>query len=190
MEKKYQIIYADPPWPYNRKGKGCAGRHYNLMTIKEICDLRVKDIVSENALLFLWTTNSFLREAFDVVDAWGFEYKTCITWNKKRHGLGYWAWGQTEHCFLAIRGNPPRKVPPILSTIFEHKRSSHSEKPDAFRKLIEQFQLEPKLELFARGDTREKDLFGNNIHDGWDVWGNEIESNIEFSMLEEQEKNK
>lgn len=168
--KKYQLIYADPPWQYKRCGKFCAGRYYETMTVKEICDLPVKSIVADNAMLFLWTTNSFLRQAFDVVDAWGFEYKTCITWNKTRIGLGFWAWGQTEHCFLCVRGKHKRITPPVMTTYFEHNKTSHSKKPDAFRAMIERFPLFPRIELFARVENR---LFSEHV--GWDVWGNESE---------------
>lgn len=161
--KKYQIIYADPPWQYKRKGGSGAGRIYNTMTIQQICKLPVKLLSDTNALLFLWTTNSFLREAFDVVNAWGFEYKTCLTWDKLNQGLGYWLWGKTEHCFLCAKGKHRRIIPPLGSTILHAKKGKHSQKPKEVRELIERFPHTNKIELFAR----EK-------HEGWDVWGNEV----------------
>lgn len=175
--KKYQIIYADPPWQYKRKGKYCAGRYYDTMTVEQICDLPVKNITDDKALLFLWTTNSFLKQAFNVVDAWGFEYKTCITWKKNHFGLGYWAWGQTEHYFLCAKGKHKRIKPPLLTTIFEHNKTEHSRKPDKFREIIEQFPYSPRIELFARSFSP---MFPKR--DGWDVWGNEVESDIELEL--------
>lgn len=172
-DKKYKMIYADPPWRYDRCGGSGAGRHYDTMTVKEICELPVANIVSDIAMLFLWTTNSFLREAFEVVDAWGFEYKTCITWKKNKWGLGYWAWGQTEHCFLCVKGKPDVIKPPLLSTIYEHNATPHSKKPDAFRAIIEKFPLEPRIELFARTENR---LFSEHV--GWDVWGKEAKDSM------------
>lgn len=169
--KKYQIIYADPPWEYKRKGKFCAGRYYSTMTVKQICDLPINQISDERCLLFLWTTNSFLRQAFEVVDAWGFEYKTCLTWAKSHFGLGYWLWGQTEHCFLAVKGKYQRFKPPLGTTLINAPKSKHSKKPMAVRSLIERFPHENKIELFARERTL-----------GWDVWGNEVESDIELKV--------
>lgn len=174
--KKYKIIYADPPWQYKRKGKFCAGRYYDTMTVSEICGLNVKNISDDNSILFLWTTNSFLKEAFDVVTAWGFEYKTCITWAKSHYGLGYWAWGQTEHCFLASRGKHERIKPPVCTTLFNHPKTKHSKKPDSFRDLIEKFPYEPRIELFAR-----EKVFG------WDVWGNEVDSDINLEEIRGKE---
>jgi N6-adenosine-specific RNA methylase IME4 len=167
-DKKYQIIYADPPWKYKRNGKFCAGRYYNTMTTEEICLIPVNTISDNNCLLFLWTTNSFLHDAFHVIESWGFNYKTCITWKKHHFGLGYWAWGQTEHCLLAAKGKFPRFKPPLLSTIFEHNKTKHSKKPDEFRNIVSKFPHKNKIELFARPID---DLF---VYQGWDVWGNEV----------------
>lgn len=167
--KKYQIIYADPPWQYKRKGKFCAGRYYDTLTTKEICSLQVGELADDNSLLFLWTTNSFLRDAFDVVEAWGFQYKTCLTWAKSHYGLGYWLWGQTEHCFLCAKGKHNRITPPLGTTLINAPKSKHSKKPKEVRDLINKFPHKDKIELFAREKT-----------EGWDVWGNEVESDIEL----------
>lgn len=172
VNKKYQIIYADPPWRYKRNGKFCAGRYYDTMSVSEIQGLPVSELADERCLLFMWTTNSFLHDAFHVIESWGFEYKTCITWKKNHFGLGYWAWGQTEHCLLAAKGKFPRFKPPLLKTIFEHDRTRHSEKPSDFRKLIENFPGENLLELFARQKA-----------EGWDVWGNEVECDVDLTII-------
>lgn len=167
--KKYQIIYADPPWQYKRKGKYCAGRYYDTMTVKEICHLPIKSISDENCILFLWTTNSFLPESFKVIEDWGFEYKTCLTWKKSHFGLGYWLWGQTEHCLIASKGKHKRIVPPVATTILEAKKSKHSKKPEEMYDIIDKFPSDSKIELFAR-----------QKREGWDVWGNEVESDIDI----------
>jgi len=165
--KKYQIIYADPPWQYKRKGGSGAGRIYSTMTVEEICGLPVKEIADRNSLLFLWTTNSFMREAFDVVESWGFTYKTCMTWDKINQGLGYWLWGKTEHLFVCAKGKHKRITPPISSTIIHVKKGKHSQKPVEVRRIVEKFPHTDKIELFARQKSP-----------GWDVWGNEVESDI------------
>lgn len=167
--KKYQIIYADPPWQYKRKGKYCAGRYYSTMTVDEITQLPIKKLADDNSLLFIWTTNSFLPDTFKIIEAWGFQYKTCITWDKERYGLGYWAWGQTEHCLLCSRGKHKRIVPPLCKTIIKEKKTRHSSKPKAMYELIERFPQKNRLELFARFKRQ-----------GWDVWGNEVESDIDL----------
>lgn len=149
------------------------------MTTEEIEALSVADIADEQCILFLWTTNSFLHDAFHVIDAWGFDYKTCVTWKKSHFGLGYWAWGQTEHCLLATKGKHKRFTPPLLKTIFEHDKTRHSKKPDAFRTLIEQFPAINRVELFARQKTK-----------GWDVWGNEVESDVMLPSTSNRRKKK
>lgn len=174
---KYQIIYADPPWQYSRNGKYCAGRYYETMTTEQIMALPVIDLSDKNCLLFLWTTNSFLHDAFHVIDAWGFEYKTCLTWKKQKFGLGYWLWGQTEHCLLAAKGKHDRMKPPVGTTILEAVAFGHSQKPDAMYSLIEKFPYEPRLELFAR---EQSPMFPKR--DGWDVWGNQIKCDIEMPL--------
>ncbi len=171
-EKKYQIIYADPPWQYKRKGKYAAGRYYDTMTTKEIQALSVEKLAADNSLLFLWTTNAFLHDAFHVIESWGFEYKTTVTWVKHHYGLGYWLWGQTEHLLLAAKGKHIRITPPVGTTVIHAKKQKHSKKPEEARELIEKFPYRRRLELFAREKTK-----------GWDVWGNEVESDIDFDQL-------
>ncbi len=110
--KKYKTIYADPPWQESGGGKIKRGadRHYPLMTTKEICELPVQQIADENCHLYLWTTNNFLQDAFKVMEAWGFEYITCITWMKDRQGLGQYYRGLTEHCLFGRKGMVPYKT--------------------------------------------------------------------------------
>ncbi|KKL73814.1 hypothetical protein LCGC14_2071130 [marine sediment metagenome] len=115
--KKYQIIYADPPWSYNDKNcNGAALGHYQTMKLKDICNLKIGKITDKNAVLFLWATYPLLKEALEVIEAWGFTYKSiAFQWvklNKKSktpfYGLGRWTRGNTEPCLLATKGKPKR----------------------------------------------------------------------------------
>ena len=175
-DKKYNIIYADPPWMYHDRnprgafGKGAAG-HYNLMPLEDIKNLLIKDITADNCALFLWTTFPQLAEGLEVIKAWGFIYKTIgFNWvktnihnDKPFFGIGYYTKSNSEVCLLAIKG----KMKPIsnkVSSILISPRRKHSQKPDEVRdKIVELFGDIPRIELFAREKV-----------DGWDAWGNEI----------------
>jgi N6-adenosine-specific RNA methylase IME4 len=185
--RKYSIIYADPPWSYNSRmafGKGAkrssAEDYYDVMTLNEICNLPVKDIADKDCVLFLWTTMPKIFESKKVIESWGFEYKTCaFTWvkankvfSKKRFdergiddfmGQGRWTRGNAELCLLATKGNLKRlsaKVRQIVYTPIEE----HSKKPDEVRnRIIELVGNLPRIELFARQEI-----------EGWDCWGNEV----------------
>lgn len=97
----YRVVVADPPWPYEIDNKP-----YPQMSIEEICAVDVAPLAHENCLLWLWTTNHHMREAFTVLGAWGFTQKTILTWAKDRMGTGDWLRGKTEHCLMAVRGKP------------------------------------------------------------------------------------
>lgn len=172
-DKKYNVIYADPPWRYQDKGcSGSAESHYNTMKIGDICNLPVKDIADENAVLFMWVTYPMLSEGLKLIEAWGFKYKTIgfqwIKTNKKNKstfffGLGRWTRGNTECCLIATRGKIGRVSNSISQLIIEPIQH-HSKKPDVVReKIVELVGDLPRIELFAR-----------NQSDGWDVWGNEV----------------
>lgn len=141
----FQVIVSDPPWRYE-SGNDLP---YPTMDIEDIKTLPVRDIADENAVLWLWATNAHLRVAFDVVDAWGFEYKTLLTWVKDRIGTGEWLRGQTEHCMLAARGKPAF-LRGTQSTALEAVRREHSRKPEEFYALVEATCAGAKLELFCR----------------------------------------
>jgi len=174
--KKYQIIYADPPWDYQDKGcQGTMANHYNGMNINAIQTLRVIDITDDNAILFLWATYPMLQEAIQVIKAWGFKYKTiAFQWVKLNpksktpfYGLGRWTRGNTECCLLATKGKPKRISNSVFQLIQE-PRMRHSQKPAIVRnKIVELMGDLPRIELFARQKT-----------EGWDVWGNEVKSDI------------
>lgn len=178
-DKKYNIIYADPPWKYNDKMK-MPGAHglirgaesfYNTMNLDEIKALPIKDITTENAILFMWITMPFLDKAFETMKAWGFEYKTCAfcwvkrTKNGKIHlGMGHYTRGNAELCLIGIKGKKPQFQTRALSQIVESEIRKHSQKPDEVRdKIVELCGDIPRIELFAR-----------QYADGWDCWGNEV----------------
>ena len=153
----FQVIVADPPWRY-ATGNDLP---YPTMAVEKIKAMPVRDLADENAILWLWTTNAHLRVAFEVVDAWGFEYKTLLTWVKDRMGTGEWLRGQTEHCMLAARGSPVF-LHGNHTTVLEATRREHSRKPDEFYALVEATCPGTKLELFCR-----------QLRDGWQVYGND-----------------
>ena len=162
--KRFSTIYADPPWPYrNTASRGAAENHYPTMTLQDICDTPTKVLVAENAHLHLWTTNAFLREAFDVIRAWGFQYKSCLVWIKPQLGMGnYWRVSH-EFLLLGVRGSLPFREHACRSWLIA-QRTIHSRKPFAFRELIERVSPGPYLELFGREEQN-----------GWTVFGNQVE---------------
>ena len=171
----------DPPWQfkvYSDKGQGrSAERHYQTMTMEEIKNLPVCDLADKDCAMFMWTTLPVLKESFSVLERWGFEYKTvAFVWIKKNRkadslfgGMGYWTRSNAEVCLLATRGNPKRLAANVHQVIIS-RIEEHSRKPEEARSRIEQLMGDvPKIELFARRKAV-----------GWDVWGNEVESDIQF----------
>jgi N6-adenosine-specific RNA methylase IME4/ParB-like chromosome segregation protein Spo0J len=152
----FQVIVADPPWRYE-SGNDLP---YPTMDIEEIKTMCVRDLADEDAILWLWTTNAHLRVAVEVVEAWGFEYKTLLTWVKDRMGTGEWLRGRTEHCLLAIRGKPVF-LHGNHTTALEAARREHSRKPEEFYALVEATSPGSKLELFAREKRTGWRSFGN-----------------------------
>lgn len=167
---KYKTIYADPPWPEYGGGKikHGADKHYSLMTVKDITLLPVQAITEDNAHLYLWVTNNYLPAGLEVMRAWGFDYKTTITWGKDKFGLGQYFRGQTEHCLFGVKGNLPYKIDEGKRqqgrTIILAPRTEHSRKPAEMRDMIEKVSYAPYIELFAR-----------EYPVGWDVWGDQVD---------------
>lgn len=171
-DKKYNIIYADPPWSY--KDKKCNGNcesHYNTMNIKDICNLPINNITNKDCVLFLWVTYPMLKEGLELIEAWGFKYKTIgFQWIKQNKsgngfffGLGRWTRGNTECCLIAVKGKPKR-INNSISQLIISPLEQHSKKPDIVRKKIVELCGDiPRIELFARQHA-----------DGWDCWGNEV----------------
>ena len=166
---RFPTIYADPPWPYsNTASRGAAENHYRTLTLDLICNEPVKEITTEKAHLHLWTTNAFLREAFDVIQAWGFQYKSCMIWTKPQLGMGnYWRVSH-EYLLLRVRGGLPFRDHACRSWLTA-PRTAHSRKPFAFRALIERVSPAPYLELYGRVELPNTD---------WTVYGNQVERRL------------
>ena len=154
----FQVVVADPPWQYDTG----SSLPYPTMPIEEIKAMPVRELADENATLWLWTTNTHLPVAFDVVAAWGFEYKTILTWVKDRMGTGEWLRGQTEHCLLGARGKPVF-LHGSDGTALEAARREHSRKPEEFYALVERICPGSRVELFARQQR-----------EGWRVYGDQV----------------
>lgn len=176
-KRKYNIIYADPPWAYRDKRDkhprlcGGASVHYPTMSLSDIEALPVADIADDNCILFLWATFPNLQESLNVIKAWGFKYKTLgFSWiktNKKNgqpfFGIGYYTKSNCEVCLIATKGRP-QIVSNKISSVLVAPRGEHSKKPDIVRdKIVELCGDVPRIELFARQKTK-----------GWDAWGNEV----------------
>lgn len=165
--RTFSTIYADPPWQYgNQATRASTDDHYQTLTVDEIAALPVAALVAPNAHLHLWTTNGFLFESRRVLEAWGFEYKSCFVWCKPQFGLGnYWRVAH-EFLLLGVRGSLPFRDQSLRSW-GEYDRDRHSSKPEQVRLLIEKASPGPYLELFGRLPVL-----------GWTVWGNQIERNL------------
>tara|TARA_X000001388_G_C2201777_1_gene111565 strand:+ start:234 stop:770 length:537 start_codon:yes stop_codon:yes gene_type:complete len=172
--KKYNIIYADPPYSYVDKAKSGnrgASFKYPTQSIDWIANLEIKKIANKDCVLFLWVTMPKLNEVMQVIDAWGFEYKTCaFTWVKKNKlkstwfmGMGRWTRANAELCLLATKGKPKR-ISASVHSVVDTPIERHSKKPDCVRdRIVELCGDLPRIELFAREKTA-----------GWDYWGNEV----------------
>ena len=186
MKKKYQVIYADPPWyfPHNYgkisssklSGFGAELR-YGLMTDDKLLALPIENMTSSNCALFLWVVNSRIDFGIKVLKQWGFTYKTVVfNWVKTAKGsgipncrLGYWTLGGSELCLLGIKGSM-RPIKHNIRQVILHHRIGHSVKPPVFREhIVTLFGDLPRIELFARQKVG-----------GWDCWGNGVESDIEL----------
>jgi len=167
----YDVIYADPPWRYSfsKSSSRKIENQYPTMTLNEICALSVPS--SKNSVLYLWATAPKLLEALAVMNAWGFTYKTQAVWDKKKIGMGYWFRGQHEILLVGVKGKfSPPPQPLRTSSVYSYKRGEHSKKPDEIRELIRVwFPEAQRLEMFCRTPA-----------DGWDVFGNEVESDVDI----------
>ena len=194
MGRKYQVIYADPPWTYTLTGsvtnaRGLAKQHYETMPLDDICDLAVSDIATDNALLFMWATFPMMAEALKTIESWGFIYKTAaFVWVKQNSksktpfwGMGAYTRANAEVCLLAIRPKTKAKQQVLSNSVHQllfAPKTSHSTKPPETRQLIEKLLGDvPRIELFARSKT-----------EGWDVWGNEVENDIILASTKQNNK--
>ena len=175
----FRVIVVDPPWSYDARGNDKSHRAanpYPSMRLDQIKALEIGSIAHADCVLWLWTTNAHLREAFSLVDHWGFAYKTILTWGKDRFGTGDWLRGQTEHCLMAVKGKPTITLT-NQTTLITGKLREHSRKPDEFYTLVETLCPAPangRYELFQREQRK-----------GWTLgYGNEKEL---FAAVEDDE---
>ena len=181
-DKKYRTIYADPPWQFaNRTGK-MAPEHkrlnrYSTMKLEDIKQLPVKNAADEKCHLYLWVPNALLPQGLEVMQAWGFEYKTNLVWEKVRkdgfpdgRGVGFYFRNTTELLLFGIKGDKNRteQAGRTQVNLIRSMKREHSRKPDEFVTLIEECSNGPYLELFARGDRA-----------GWDMWGDQASGDYE-----------
>ncbi len=159
----FQVIVIDPPWPFSSRQGDPTHEIASPYEVKSIEEIKAFNIpAAEDSVLWLWVPNTFLHDAFHVLEAWGFTYRTTLTWAKNFVGLGDWLGGQTEHCLLATKGKYKifRKNE---GTLLEAPRVKHSEKPDAFYELVEGLCPGLKIDMFARCPR-----------EGWETWGCEV----------------
>lgn len=173
--KKYNIIYADPPWGYQNQGtRAAANKHYGVMKIDDLKKMPINPagggIAADDCALFMWATFPMLREALELIEAWGFTYKTiAFNWVKQNKsgngifwGLGNWTRSNSEICLLAVKGKPKRISAGVHSVVLSPLQR-HSQKPAEVRdRIVELMGDLPRIELFARSAA-----------EGWDCWGNE-----------------
>lgn len=190
--KRFGCLLADPPWAYECNGASASWRpcldrgqkphsvehYYDTMTAEQIAAIPVREIAEENSVLFLWATNPLMPEAFAVMKAWGYKYKTLLTWEKENgKGMGYWFRGVTEHCLVGVRGDVKAFRSPIKNLI-RNKVGRHSAKPEQMHEIIESVtQGMERVELFAR------------LHrPGWTAWGNQVERDLLSPNSENQQQ--
>jgi N6-adenosine-specific RNA methylase IME4 len=181
---KYRTIVADPPWRYNvtkptTRGykPSSAEGHYPTMTMAEIAELPVSEMADADAHLYLWVTSPRLfgdrndgrigpRE---ILERWGFEYKTTLVWVKPGYGMGWWFRNNHEMVLFGVRGKAPIPTNLRVGSVITGGKREHSRKPDSFYDVVERVSPEPRLELFARRQRL-----------GWDTWGNEALGHVEI----------
>lgn len=177
---KYSVIYADPPWAYHvysKKGKGrSAENHYRTMNVEDIKNLPIEKISAKDCILFLWVAFPCLIQGLQVMNSWGFAYKTCgFVWvkrNKKSDsfftGLGFWTRSNAEICLIGTRGHPHR-VSKAVKQVCDARIMEHSKKPDEIReRIVDLCGNVPRIELFGRKEVEGWEVIGNEI-DGMDI---------------------
>lgn len=194
-DRKFSTILADPPWQFtNRTGK-MAPEHkrlarYPTMTLQQIKGLPVEAVARDTAHLYLWVPNALLAEGLQVMDNWGFTYKTNLIWYKvrkdggpDRRGVGFYFRNVTEVILFGVRGKDARTLQPGRSqeNIITSRKREHSRKPDEQYEIIESCSWGPFLELFARGAREGWATWGNQAEDympDWDTYSNHSQSNV------------
>jgi N6-adenosine-specific RNA methylase IME4 len=167
---KYRVFYADPPWKYTSGDQHSTeeqdtvlGTHYPSMTIAELCALDIKSISQNDAVLFLWVTSPLLEESFDVINAWGFQYKTSMVWDKVKHNVGHYVSNRHEFVLICTKGSCKPDNPKLYDSVVSKERTEHSRKPQEFRRIIDDlYPLGARIELFAREKVENWEYYGND----------------------------
>ncbi len=163
-KNKYHVIYCDPPWEYKNSGFAMSAENqYPTMSTEKLKNMPVAELGNDNSVMFMWATNPLLKDALEVMKAWGYEYKTNIVWIKSHHTAGFYVFGKHELLLIGVRGS-------MLPTgeknksIIEGENTKHSKKPEVTYEIIE--SMYPKLKYI--------ELFARNTKQGWESWGNEL----------------
>jgi N6-adenosine-specific RNA methylase IME4 len=169
-DEKYRVIYADPPWKYGsaqhttEEQETVLANHYPPMADDKLLSLPVKEIAKDESVLFMWATSPRIRFAFELADAWGFEYKALFVWDKIKHNVGYYNSVRHEFLLICTRGSCLPDSKELHDSVVSIERTEHSVKPAYFREIIDRMYPNGKrIELFRRGGRVGR----------WDVWGDE-----------------
>lgn len=166
IAERYPVIYLDPPWRYEHAESEARAieNQYPTMSLDEIKAMDMTRVAFDDCVMFMWATSPKLAEAFEVLDAWGFSYRTCAVWDKQKIGMGYYFRQQHELLLVAVKGQPPTPAPADRpSSVLSYPRGQHSSKPHEVYEVIEaMYPTLPKLEMFCRTPRA-----------GWGVWGNQ-----------------
>ena len=186
--KRYNVIYADPPWQFrvwsNKGMSRSAENHYLPQSLQNLIAFNVSAICENDCVLLMWATFPCLKNAFELAEAWGFAYKTvAFTWVKQNKnneklfkGMGYYTRANAEVVLLFTKGKPLKRACRNVEQVLISKRGEHSKKPAEIReRIVKLFGDVPRIELFARSC---KGSFSDNEFDGWDVFGNEVSNSI------------
>lgn len=164
---KYRVVYADPPWSYGNTQPDYHTEqrdHYQVMDLKSICGLPIKEICEQDSVLFIWVTSPILEESFQVINSWGFKYKASFVWDKVKHNMGHYNSVRHEFLLICVRGSCQPDIRKLFDSVVTEERTKHSKKPEIFYDIIDTLYPNGKrIELFARSKRN-----------GWDSYGNEV----------------
>jgi len=164
---KFNLLYVDPPWKYGNTmpiGTTSPADYYPAMSTTEICNMPIKDLTEDNAVLFLWTTSPHLEESFQVINSWGFKYKASFIWDKVKHNMGHYNSVRHELLLICIKGSYPLQNVKLYDSVYSKERTEHSKKPEFYYNMIEDlYPNSKKIELFSR-----------KKREGWISYGNQL----------------
>ena len=169
LQGKFSVVSVDPPWPYEGESDKVTtydpnGRRvanpYPEMSIDAIKNIELPML--DDSIVFLWTTHKFIKDAFDILQSWGFEYKATMVWDKEKIGMGAWLRMQCEFCLVGIKGKPYWENT-LYRDIIREPRREHSRKPDAFFEMVENITKGRRLEYFSREKRNNWEVFGNDM---------------------------